>query len=77
MVCPKCKCENVVVTTEQISGKTKANNTGCLWALGRWTMIICTLGLWAIIGKRKGTGKTKFKTQTVAVCQGCGHKWKV
>ena len=77
MVCPKCKSENVTVTTEQVSGKTGTKGTGCLWALGRWTLIICTCGLWLLIGKRKGTSSTKFKSQTVAICQGCGNKWKV
>lgn len=77
MVCPKCKSENVTVTTEQVSGKTKGSGMGCLWALGRWTLIICTCGLWLLVGKRKGTGKTSFKNQTVAVCQNCGNKWNV
>lgn len=77
MVCPKCKSENVTVTTEQVGGKTKANNMGCLWTLGRWTLILCTCGLWLLVGKRKGTGNTSFKNQTVAVCQNCGNKWKV
>lgn len=77
MVCPKCKSENVSIATEQVSGKTKSNNMGCLWALCRWTLIICTCGLWLLVGKRKGTGRTSFKNQTVALCQNCGHKWKV
>lgn len=77
MVCPKCKSENVTVATEQVGGKTKSNNMGCLWTLGRWTMIICTLGLWLVIGKRKETHKTSVKNQTVGICQSCGHKWKI
>lgn len=77
MVCPKCKSEDVTVTVEQVAGNTRETNPGCLWTLGRWTMIICTLGLWLVIGKHKGKGKTNFKSQTVAVCQNCGNKWKV
>ena len=77
MTCQKCKSENIIVSTEQVSGKTKTRGTGCLWTLGRWMLIVCTLGLWLLVGKRKGTGKTSFKNRTVAICQNCGHKWNV
>lgn len=77
MICPKCGSENVNVTVEQVSGKTRTRNTGCLWTLGRWTLILCTCGLWLLIGKRKETGNTKFKNKTAAICQNCGHKWYV
>lgn len=77
MNCPKCKSENVSVTLEQISGKTKNRNMGCLWTIVRWTLIICTCGLWLLIGKRKETGNTKFKSKTIALCQNCGYKWGV
>lgn len=77
MVCPNCGSENVTVTSEQVSAKTKGRGMGCLWGIGRALLIICTCGLWLIVGKRKGTGKTKFSHQTVAICQNCGHKWKV
>ena len=77
MVCPKCGSENVQVSSEQVGAKTKSRGMGCLWTIGRWTLIICTLGLWLLIGRRKGTGKTKFKHQTVAICQNCGYKWNV
>ena len=77
MKCPKCGSEEVTVTTEQVSGKTRTIHTGCLWELGRLCLIICTCGLWLLIGKRKETGNTKFKNQTVAICQKCGHKWNV
>ena len=77
MVCPKCGSEHVQVTTEQVSAKTKERKTGRLWSMGRLMLIICTCGLWLLIGKRKGTDKTKFKHETVAICQSCGHKWNV
>ena len=66
MICPKCNSENVNVMLEQVSGKTRTRGMGCLWTLIRWFLIICTLGLWLLIGKRKGTSNTKFKNQTVA-----------
>lgn len=77
MVCPKCGSKNVQVTTEQKSAKTSGKGSGCLWKIGRTCLIICTCGLWFLIGKHKGTGKTKFKNQTVAICQNCGYTWKV
>lgn len=77
MKCPKCSSENVTVTTEQLSAKTKGRNVGCLWTVCRWTLILCTCGLWLLIGKRKSTSKTKFKNSTVAICQNCGYKWTV
>jgi len=77
MTCPKCGSENVNVMVEQVSGKTKTNKMGCLWTLGRLTLICCTAGLWLLVGKRKEKGTTKYKNKTVAVCQGCGNKWYV
>jgi DNA-directed RNA polymerase subunit M/transcription elongation factor TFIIS len=77
MICPKCKGENVLVTTEQTGGKVKQNNMGCLWALGRGLLILCTGGLWLLVGKRKGKEKITYKNNTVAICQNCGNKWKV
>ena len=77
MTCPKCGSENINITLEQTKSKTRTKRTGCLWELGRLFLIICTCGLWLIIGKRKETSKTKFKNKKIAICQNCGHKWKV
>ena len=77
MICPKCGSENVNVTVEASSAKTKKKGTGCLWKICRVFLIICTLGLWLLIGRRKGTDKTKFNNKTVALCQNCGYKWDV
>ena len=77
MVCKKCNGTNVNVISEQVSGKTSASGMGCLWTLCRLTLIICTCGLWLLVGKRKGSSSTKFKNQTFALCQTCGNKWKV
>lgn len=77
MVCKRCGSENVTVTTEQTSGKTRTSHMGCLWTLGRWIMVLMTCGLWLLVGKRKETGKTSFKHVTVAICQNCGHKWSL
>lgn len=77
MICPNCGSENVTVISEQVSTKTKMKGNGCLWKMGRALLIISTCGLWLLVGKHKGTGKTKVKNQTVGICQNCGHKFKV
>lgn len=75
MKCPKCGSEHVNVSIEQVSSKTKIRKMGCLWGLCRLTLIICTCGLWLLVGKRSRTGKTVHKNKTVCVCQNCAHKW--
>ena len=77
MICPKCGSDKVVVTLEQTHGKTRTRKTGCLWTLGRWTLIICTCGLWLLVGKRSRTSKTKFESRTVGLCQNCGNKFEI
>lgn len=77
MKCPKCGSNNVNVTSEQTNAKTNKQGNGCLWSIGRWLLIICTCGLWLLVGKHTGKSKTKFKNVTVAICQDCGNKWKV
>lgn len=69
MVCPKCGSDNIQV----VQGDSRVKNAGCLWAIGRFCLIVCTVGLWLIIGKRKG----KIKSETLAVCLNCGRKWKI
>ena len=77
MICPKCSSENVQVAIEQVSAKSNNKGNGRLWGIGRATLIVCTCGLWLLIGAKKGSSKTKFKNNTVAICQNCGHKWTV
>lgn len=77
MQCQKCGSDNVNVQIEQVSGKTRVRKTGCLWSICRACLILCTCGLWLLIGKRKGTNNTKFNNKTVGICQGCGNKWYV
>ena len=42
MTCPKCGSENVTLQIVQTGGKTQNKGGGCLWSIGRWTLIICT-----------------------------------
>ena len=69
MNCKKCGSENIQV----VAGNSSASGKGCLWSIGRFILIICTAGLWLIIGGRKG----KITTKTRAVCLNCGNKWNI
>ena len=69
MKCRKCGSENIQLVT----GNSQVMGRGCLWSIGRLILIVCTLGLWLIVGSRKG----KMNTKTRAVCLSCGDKWNV
>lgn len=73
MKCPKCGSDNIVV---QAITETKTKRRGCIgWFF--WILLaICTLGLILIIPLLTNS-KTKSKTHSEAVCQNCGHRWKV
>ena len=77
MTCPNCKSDNVTVTIEQVGANEKRYGKGCLWSIGRAALIVCTVGIWLLISKRKGKSKTTFENATVAICQNCGNKWTV
>lgn len=73
MVCRKCKSDDVLI---QVITKTKTKYRGCLgWAL--WILLaVCTCGLILIVPAITNE-RHKSKNYTVAVCQCCGHRWKV
>lgn len=77
MVCPKCNSTNVNVTTEATSMHTRNRGRGCIWGIVRGLLIICTCGLWLLVGKSKGKSNTKVKNKTVCICQNCGNKWYI
>ena len=81
ITCPKCGGHNVNVQIMQDKAKTKGHGhkRGLLWKCGRLMLIICTCGLWLLVGRSKGTNKskTKFVNNSVAVCQSCGYSWKM
>lgn len=69
MTCPKCKSENI--TFQTISEQKGA---GCLTVI-LYIILACTiLGLLIVIPLLL---RKKTKTVTYAVCQNCGHRWKV
>ena len=73
MQCPKCGSDNVNV--QMVNTKIKTNHTGILHSVGRLTLIICTCGLWLLVPSRKQN--SKVKNTSMAICQQCGHSWKV
>ena len=73
MKCPKCGGTNVSV--QIVTDSMRTRNRGCLWTLGRMLLIVCTFGLWLIIGSSKS--KSKMQKHKEAICQTCGHSWKV
>lgn len=78
MICPKCGSENVnVQAVAHVSTKKK----GCLyWCIGWWLELIMWffLTIPMLIGKMfGGKGKVKTKVKSHAVCQNCGHQWKI
>lgn len=92
MTCPKCKSENVTVQSVQTGtvGKDTYNapkKKSCIsWILGGWIIDLLFwifIGWWKnlLFGKRRKigtkTGWRKARYKTMAICQNCGHSWKV
>jgi len=61
----------------QTGGVTRTKGKGCLFTIGRWFLIICTLGLWLIFAKKKSKSVTSFEHEKQAVCSNCGNSWTV
>ena len=78
MICPKCASEDVNV---QAVGITKTKRKSCLyWLLVGWWLetimwIFLTLPMLAIT--LFGSKKIHTKIKSFAVCQSCGHNWKI
>lgn len=73
MTCPKCSSDRVTV---QAVTETKTKHRGCLGWAGWILLAVLTVGLILIIPLLTNS-KTKSKTRTQAVCQNCGHRWKL
>jgi competence protein ComGC len=73
MICPKCGSTDVIT---QVVTDIETKHRGCVgWAL--WILLaIVTVGLILIIPAITNS-KTKTKSHTEAICQNCGHRWKV
>ena len=77
MVCPKCKSDQVNVQAVSI---TKTRHHGIAWWLfvGWWWWILWMIAFIPMLIIRLIRGKrVKTKVHSEAVCQSCGHRWKV
>ena len=80
MTCPKCKSENIQVqTVNEVKEKRKKGCLywlfiGCWWQPIAWLFLTIPKLIVTIFGKHT---KVVSKTVTYAVCQDCGHRWKV
>ena len=74
-VCPQCGSNNVTFQIVQTGAVTSTKKKGCLFGLGRLILIVCTLGLWLVFGKKKSKSRTKIINRKVAICQNCGYQW--
>jgi len=79
MTCPKCQSNNVSIQTVSI---TKSKGKGCFywifigWWLEFFMWLFLTLPM--LFFKLFGGGKkVKTKVKKIAVCQNCGHNWKI
>lgn len=81
MVCPKCNGENVTITMQQVSSKTKKSGNGVgghLNNAARGVTAMCTFGLSNLVWKKsKGGEKTKITNQKICLCQDCGNSWEI
>ena len=69
MECPKCGSTNV-----SVQAVAEHKKRGCFMSAFWVVLAIFTLGMviWIPLLTKKGS-----KTKTYAVCQKCGHRWKV
>ena len=81
MQCPKCKSENVNI--QAVTEIVKRKRGFLWWLLIGWWWSMIKLVLWVLyfvpmlIIKAIRKNKVKSKTTTQAICQTCGHRWKI
>lgn len=75
--CKKCKSHNIVI--QAVGVEVKKKKGWKYWLLGGWIIDILSWifllfwrAIYAIFRK-----KTKIETQKIAICQNCGHSWKL
>ena len=80
MVCPKCG-SNIVNINVINEVKEKPEHSVLWWIfVGWWWRLLWFIffGWWYMIYRAvKGSKKTVNVQKTYAVCQNCGHKWRV
>lgn len=81
MKCTQCGSDNVTVELFQSGGRTRQHGVGFggnMNNAARGLTAMSTLGMSNLVWKKsKGTEKSRYKAQKVALCQGCGHDWVV
>ena len=79
--CPKCKGTNISVQMVVVGSKTKKSGNGLLgntYNAARGAANIATLGIAGkILPKAEGKEKSTVQNEEMAICQNCGHSWKV
>jgi len=82
MICPKCGSENVSIQAVTESKLVDKHHgliwwifVGWWWLFFKWMFLTIPALLFKIFGHKKQ--KIKSKTHNEAVCQNCGHRWKV
>lgn len=68
-MCPKCHNSNI-----QYQTVTESRTTGCLTIILYVLLALTIFGLLIVIPLML---RKKTQTVTYAVCQSCGHRWKV
>lgn len=81
MQCPECSSEDVRIDFVQTAGRSSRRGTGLggnLNNAARASTALMTMGMSNLVWKKsKGSSKTKFKTERMALCQNCGASWKL
>ena len=81
MTCPKCKSDNVTISMQQVSSKTKKHGNGLGGIVNntaRGMTAVCTLGMSNLVWKKStGNEKTTVKNEKICLCQSCGHSWGI
>jgi DNA-directed RNA polymerase subunit M/transcription elongation factor TFIIS len=80
--CPKCGSDQVTIQAVTES-KLVDKHRGCMWWLFigwwwipiKWLFLTLPALIFAIFGHKKQKIKTKIHSE--AVCQSCGHRWRV
>lgn len=69
MVCKKCGCSDI-----RYQAVSESRNAGCLTICLYILLALTILGLFIVIPLML---RKKTNTVTYAVCQSCGHRWKI
>ena len=75
--CPKCGSDNITYQVQELSKFTsKTGNTSARKA-GRKALTVATFGMWGLTAKPNGNEHTHVINGTFAICQNCGHSWRI